>query len=518
MPTIRSTKDAWIRFCLILGVMAVGVLILSLLGVNKTGGTFVYPLDDTYIHLSLARNMLSSGEWGLNAGVPAFAASSPGYILLLTATLGIASWQGWPLLINILAGSSLSALLAFYPPFSSRSRTFPIILVLLLPLPLLVLSGMEHSLHILFAGLWFGRMFRPYKHTESSPVIYLVLGFLMTAFRYESLFLLAACIPFRLKRKYMPRVLMSTLGALGSVVLFGIWSSSQGGTFLPLPLIGKGHSPLLSPFSWLLHGITQLYENPFMWISVVLMMGIWLFTPKSNGYYTSAQGGTITLALLLHVFFAEIGGYRYEAYLLGLGGWVIWQVWEICKDKLKLYASPRSLGLFLMAGLFPFIIRAGFFYANAPIALQNIYEQPYQTALFLEAYYPSESVGMNDIGLGKWKSQIELTDMVGIGDQTVRDLRTRSLYTQANMDSLLLSREVSLIIGHETWIGPVIPDRMQAIARYCISDNFICADNCLTFWAEQGPQADSLSARLGRFPFPPNTELQILNPVGDSPD
>src|SRR6185436_11296466 len=77
-----------------LAVATVWVAALVYAIYETTGGVWAYPLDDTYIHLSLARTLVESGTWGLNPGEYAAATSSPGWALLLTLpmALGLDSW------------------------------------------------------------------------------------------------------------------------------------------------------------------------------------------------------------------------------------------------------------------------------------------------------------------------------------------------------------------------------------------------------------------------------------------
>ena len=77
-----------------LAVAALAVLVSAaewLAGMSLCGGELCYPLDDTYIHLAMARQLAESGTWGLEAGVPVFASSSPLWTVLLAAAVMISS-------------------------------------------------------------------------------------------------------------------------------------------------------------------------------------------------------------------------------------------------------------------------------------------------------------------------------------------------------------------------------------------------------------------------------------------
>lgn len=63
-------------FCLIILAMYFAIS-------RQTGGMFVYPLDDSYIHLALARTLIQSHTWGIDRSHFASTSSSPGWTVLL---------------------------------------------------------------------------------------------------------------------------------------------------------------------------------------------------------------------------------------------------------------------------------------------------------------------------------------------------------------------------------------------------------------------------------------------------
>jgi hypothetical protein len=81
----RGARPLWHDDLLLLALTAA----LCALYVGTAGGNF--PLDDSWIHQTYARNLATLGEWSFVPGVPSAASTSPLYTLLLAAgyTLGI---------------------------------------------------------------------------------------------------------------------------------------------------------------------------------------------------------------------------------------------------------------------------------------------------------------------------------------------------------------------------------------------------------------------------------------------
>lgn len=56
---------------------------------RHTGGTFMYPLDDTFIHLTMGKNLAINGTWGIAGDEFQSASSSPLYTLIIAAMIKI---------------------------------------------------------------------------------------------------------------------------------------------------------------------------------------------------------------------------------------------------------------------------------------------------------------------------------------------------------------------------------------------------------------------------------------------
>src|SRR6185312_17549873 len=89
---------------------AVVILLLSVFlirnsALHHTNGIFTYPLDDTYIHMAVAKNLAFHNNWGINSHDFGSASSSILYTLLLALSFKIFSLHvAIPFIINLVAG------------------------------------------------------------------------------------------------------------------------------------------------------------------------------------------------------------------------------------------------------------------------------------------------------------------------------------------------------------------------------------------------------------------------------
>jgi len=118
----------------------------------RCDGHLVYAIDDTYIHLAMAKTIVNSGTWGIWPGQAAFASSSPGWTLFLAVLRAFGASSLWmPLVLNVIAGIALLAGLdaaARRLLETDRARSWLLVAaVFVMPMPALVLLGMETLAH-----------------------------------------------------------------------------------------------------------------------------------------------------------------------------------------------------------------------------------------------------------------------------------------------------------------------------------------------------------------------------------
>src|SRR5262245_43098735 len=124
-----------------------GMLAAIVFSVMPEIGRFNYALDDAYIHLAVARNLVETGWFGVRAGEFVLLSSSPIYTLALALLMRLGMREMAPLFL-----ASAGAIFALFvshkwlADLSAIRRTFSLLAlgVVSMLAPLVVL-GLEHT-------------------------------------------------------------------------------------------------------------------------------------------------------------------------------------------------------------------------------------------------------------------------------------------------------------------------------------------------------------------------------------
>src|SRR5271155_3773532 len=119
----NSDSTTWPLFAG-LGCLWLSILVLWLVSIDKNDGLLIYPLDDTYIHMEIAKNVVAHHVWGVTPYGFSWSTSSP----LWTAVLAAAYWLfgvrvGTPLVLNAILATATCVFAWFV--FSRRSGLAP---------------------------------------------------------------------------------------------------------------------------------------------------------------------------------------------------------------------------------------------------------------------------------------------------------------------------------------------------------------------------------------------------------
>lgn len=476
-------------------------------------GRYIYPLDDAYIHLSMAKNFAEFQTWGITQYEFSSTTSSPLFTFLLAVLIKVfGNWEYIPLVANSLAGIGLIVVFHRYLKQFSTSTSIVILsaVVLLMPLHLMIMTGMEHVFHTL-AMILVLLAFQKYLEDKaprnfSNLALFSIIA---VGFRYESLFFIFfICVYlFFVKKEYVIGIALG-LFAMTPVVVYGLISIDKGSFFLPNSLLLKGNlNDGVQGF------LMRAASNAYRGLSVLLLVLILfiqiyrnsrtlnLSTSQTLQLSKNAIPFVVVCGFAVHVLLANFGWLiRYESYLVAL---VLFAIIPFVDEVFQKNTTNRILKfgiLFIL--LIPLYTRFVRMFDKQALASKNIFDQQIQMADFLKTYYNNSWIMANDIGAITYFTNIHLLDTYGLGNAEVARLRKED--HTGFTDNIKLKNYIKsqaehydLAIVYDSWIK--LPNHFDKIATWTIKDNYICGDNEVTFYALQKENRLRLRNQLIQF-------------------
>jgi len=475
-------------------VFIVSVVFLYSSILEGTNGHFIYPLDDTYIHLSIAKHWAESGVPGINSGEFAYLTSSPLWTLILSSiTLTGINIETVPFWINFIIGLVLIFYVSEILSVNVSNRIVHLLMLFLivsaLSLPLLVFMGMEHLLHTFLFVIFL--IESPRFIRENNKGFYLLV-FLLPLVRFESLFaVLVLGLWLAYKKQYGRAVILLLLGAL-PVALSGFYSIAHGGTFLPSSLLLKGeffgnYGIYDYAKSLLWHPLKKLAGS--IPLAVLLFIAIsLLFRSKRDNVSDKYKLPLLffTFITLLHLLFAQTGWlFRYESYLI-LSGMVIIVLYFAELMNIHRIAVNKSMFTFLFLLTIPFIMRAYDTNTAIKTASVNIYEQQWQMSEFFNRYYEGGKVAVNDIGVVSYRGNVYVLDLWGLANRNISSLRVAKRLNGEILDSIMTAKNVKIAAVYKKWFNyknGFYSDWLE-VGSWKIRNNLVCGEPELSFFAK----------------------------------
>lgn len=509
------------------GMLLLTVAICLTISIRQNHGHPVYVLDDPYIHMAMAKNLAQHGVWGITK----YSFTSSSSSLLWTSVLSSVYFlfginETSPFILNIVFAIFVCILVYILLRKYKLQSVFIFIALLFIifftPLPSLVFCGQEHTLHLLFAIPFVCLSSKILSNEKSSNLqssLLLILAPLLTMTRYEGLFLVivAGCL-FVVRRKRLYALLLGGLGIL-PIMIYGLLSVSKGWYFLPNPVLLKGNVPNFSSLEGVIRffgglGYYRIAKNPHI---LTLILGVLiLFHLQYSRQRKIWTESTIMIIIfvttaLLHVQLAGVGWfYRYEAYLVGLGIFVMAiSLREYLPGKLQIEIGKKlplqyatSILLILIA-LSPFVLRGAISLISIPQATKNIYEQQYQMGLFLREFYQQQAVAANDIGAINYLADIKCLDLWGLGSMEPTKAKAKKRYNSQQIDELTRSEHVKIAIVYDHWFEEFgisgIPSQWTKVGQWKILNNLVCGGDTVSFYAVDSSEIDNLIKNLKTF-------------------
>ena len=488
------------------------VIFYNLRLVTGFAGRFIYPLDDAYIHLSMAKNFAESGVWGITQYEFSSTTSSPFFTFLLAILIKVfGNWEYIPLVANSIAGVFLIWVLHQYlKQFSKLTyAVFLFSIVLLMPLHLMIMTGMEHVFHTLtmiLALLAFQKYLESDTPRNFSNLA--LLSILATGFRYESLFFIFfICVYlFFIRREYVKSVALG-LFAITPVIIYGWISVSHGSFFLPNSLILKGNTN-----DGIVGFLTRVAGNAYRGVSVlilIIILVIQIFIKSKNriSFIDKISKNAVPIVVfcgfIVHLLFANFGWMiRYEAYLVVI---ILFAIAPFADGLFQKDIGDKLMRFtMIILLLITFYLRFVPMLKYQPMASKNIFDQQIQLADFLHRYYKNSRVVANDIGAITYFNNIHLLDTYGLGSIEVAKLRkedhgkfTDNKNLQDYIYATARSQDFEVALVFDKWVK--MPDYFSKVGTLTIQDNYICGGTTVSFYSVKKENTEKLRNQLTEF-------------------
>jgi hypothetical protein len=500
-------------------------------GLHQDDGVFVYPLDDAYIHLAVARNLALHGIWGISPTSFSGASSSPAWTLLLAAVIHVAGVHlHTPLVLNVLSALLLLVLVNFVLArmLSRAGITFITaalcVMVLVVPLPGLALIGMEHVLHslamlcLVATAAWIASLPNSLGTPRSVVAMLLFAGAACGALRYESCFAIFVIVGVLLwRRRFALALVLGGASALGPIA-YGLYSHVHSGLYLPFSVVmksaGRGpHNPLDALFTSSVAPIMLLVSVAFL-----LRLAQRASQPlqQREGFWNYGQSFVIIVlaTTLLHALVGPTGWLmRYEAYLYALGIIAVaLAVGEgIAARKLSSLQAARDSGRWvtcaLVVALLPtgleLLHRAHHGWSDIAASVHDRYVEHLPQALFVQQNMPNAAVIANDIGfLAFYANQSTILDPLGLGSiEPVQLQRAHLKMSPEFMQQWGAQDGAQLAILHTDFPGmeTMVPSGWVLVESWCFPHNLVFLNHVQSFYAPDAGSAEALRERLASF-------------------
>ena len=512
-----------------------GVSVLArIAAVHLCGGEFIYPIDDTYIHIAMAKALAVHGTWGVEAGKMAFCSSSPLWTLVLGglyAVAGVREALPWylALLFNLGAVVLVERTVAAFTDDWRVRLGGALAVAFAAPFVCTTALGMEHAMHAFFmlATIAAGaRLCR--TRSAGAAALCCVLAACATASRYESLFFL---LPFSLGcccleayalwkdgKRPIPRAGMSVgLAAAFPVLAYGMVALLNGGHFLPNSLLLKGNfsgpSELLSQAMRIFGTVPEGYGLLYL---LAFVVGIVAVSVGATAYWRIVAAALV-IAIFGQVLFARVGQLlRYEAYLYAMGTFVLSALVASAGGFGKVPRAYLPIGAVLVVAV-AFSQKAvssfsGAIHCSADIRRQQVVMTRIMAAL------PDEDrgcVALNDLGYMALYGGFPFVDLWGLGSQDAAELRMRHpSYMEPDYCEILAKEHgIRYFVVFENWYPrSLMPEGTVDVAYLTLKDNVVCGGDTVVFRATSAKAAEKLREHLLKYRdrMPSRVTLRVL--------
>ncbi|SFC47134.1 hypothetical protein [Tropicimonas isoalkanivorans] len=418
-------------------------------------GVFEYPLDDVYIHLAISEQ-IAHGGYGVNSGEYASAASSPLYPVFLILFAGAEAQRFLPLIWNIVALTACGWLwgrILSQAGYETASRSFGIfaaaVVPLLINLPGIAYTGMEHTLHTAASlAIVLGLLI---LLDEDRLTFLLPLGIVLgPAIRFEALGLSLLAAGVLVLRRRSAAGIASGATALLVIVGFMVFLVSLGLEPLPSSVQAKlGMNESSTPAGGIIGNVLEMASHPngailfsILLSSIVFLVVAVMEPGRDVGPYRWLLA-VIVCALVAHIMVGKVGWMnRYENYIV------------VSATAISLAFAVRGSVVWRLVALVPIFVATVVYGAHHistyPYATRTIDRQQAQLARLAQDFVRGP-VAVTDLGRVAWGNSHYVLDLWGLG--SLEALRLRQEGAPPGWGGPLAARhDVELAMIFEPWM------------------------------------------------------------------
>jgi hypothetical protein len=345
---------------------------------------------------------------------------------------------------------------------------------------------MEHLLHTLIA-IWV-LIYVSEKAEKSNHILLIASGLLLGSIRFEGLLEIGVLSLWLWKGRAWSRGLVLGIAGILPTLILGVYSLEKGWFFLPNSLILKAYgmnvqdTEHVGGYVWSL--MMKAANHPH---AIAAAFALYLL-PEWGVFKNKREKELIYIVLIisvLHFLLARYNHvYRYEAYLMGLSWIVCWKQLASLTETatasalFRFFSKKSALALLILILLFAPFYRSFDSYATGTRAMCNIFDQQVQMARFIQSFYPTETVGVLDIGALAYYSDCKVLDFWGLASMDFATLKLNGMYTPVEIDRVCKEQKA--------WLAVIYGNKVRhpdwKIARsWALYQNVVCASDTISF-------------------------------------
>lgn len=486
-----------------IGILGAGLALLILTIMRWSEGVMGYSLDDPYIHLSLAENLLR-GHYGINPGENASPSSSIIYPFIMAAGLATGLGDLTPLFVNIIGIAlcvwTLAGMLWDALPEKGAARV-PLSLVALVTMMLAInafalpITGMEHTLHAMASVLVITGLAAMIRDDRGPSAVLLFAIVLCPLLRFEGLALAGMALLVILVRGYWRASILTGLLIVALLAAYVITMRNLGLPPLPSSVMVKsgvsaaaGAGKIGSTLRGLYYTFIGAFETreALVVLALAAALAIGAVVPATSKFRAVAIAASA--AAIAHVFAGAWGWFgRYEIYVIAMEIAAILVVYRPVTRTVALAPVILAIAFALIAKPYLQITK------ETPAAARWIHGEQFQMHRFVTEFFP-EVVAVNDLGWVSYRNDNYILDLWGLGSEEVRKLVAQQDHQPEWIAELATRKQAVYAMIFDAWFGDAIPPDWCRVAQMSSNSVFGSRSTVAFYLIDRSREADMRTA------------------------